>query len=242
MAEMAKAGRSTLLVKGTLLSLAVFAIITAAVFVDPQATFDLVRQQRGALQAWIGENWLLAAGAYVLLYLAAVMLSVPGAVWFTIIGGILFGTLAAALLTLIAASAGAVGQFVAARYLFRDWLRKRTEGALPRMERGFREHAFYYMLVLRLLPLFPFWLVNLVPAFTGMKGRTYFLATVLGMIPGTFVFSALGAGVGTALEYGGRPDPSIIFAPQILLPLVGLAVLALVPVVLHKTGLWRKDD
>jgi len=89
-------------------------------------------------------------------------------------------------------------------------------------------------LVLRLIPLFPFWLVNLVPAFLGVPLRVYVLGTFIGIIPGTFVFASLGNGLGAILDAGGHPDLKIIFSPEILIPIVGIAILALLPVIYKK--------
>ena len=98
------------------------------------------------------------------------------------------------------------------------------------MEAGFRENALSYLLVLRLVPLFPFWLVNLVPAFLGVKLRTYVIGTFFGIIPGTLVYASIGNGLGSVLDQGRTPDLGIIFRVDILVPLIGLAVLALIPV------------
>jgi uncharacterized membrane protein YdjX (TVP38/TMEM64 family) len=96
------------------------------------------------------------------------------------------------------------------------------------------------MLFLRLIPLFPFWLVNLVPAFLGVPLRTYFFATLVGVIPGALVFASLGNGLGVILDAGEKPDLGIMFRPEVLLPLLALAVLALLPVA-YKKFKARKD-
>ncbi len=108
------------------------------------------------------------------------------------------------------------------------------------METGFRENALSYMLVLRLVPIFPFWLVNLVPAFLGVRLRTYALATCLGIVPGTLVYASIGNGLGAIFDMGGEPDLRIIFQPAVLLPLLGLAALALLPVAYRR--LRRRRD
>jgi uncharacterized membrane protein YdjX (TVP38/TMEM64 family) len=105
------------------------------------------------------------------------------------------------------------------------------------MEAGFQENAFNYLLVLRLIPLFPFWIVNLVPAFLGVKLRTYMLGTLIGIIPGSFVFASVGAGLGSVLDSGQEFSPSSVLTPQIVIALIGLAVLALLPVAYRK---WRR--
>jgi uncharacterized membrane protein YdjX (TVP38/TMEM64 family) len=129
---------------------------------------------------------------------------------------------------------GAVCVFLAARTAFGNLLRAKAGPALRRMEAGFRDSAFSYMLFLRLIPLFPFWLVNLVPAFLGVSLRTYVVATFVGVIPGALVYASLGNGLGAILDAGGEPDLGIVFQPNILLPLLALAVLALAPVAYKK--------
>ncbi len=106
--------------------------------------------------------------------------------------------------------------------------------ALERMEAGFRENAFNYLLRLRLIPIFPFWLINLVPAFLGMPLRSYAVATFVGVIPGAMVFASLGNGLGAILDAGGELDLGILLKPAVLFPLLALAVLALLPVAYKK--------
>jgi uncharacterized membrane protein YdjX (TVP38/TMEM64 family) len=98
------------------------------------------------------------------------------------------------------------------------------------MEQGFRDNALSYLLFLRLIPLFPFWLVNLVPAFLGVPLWTYVIGTFFGIMPGSIVYTSVGNGLGAVFDQGRTPDLSIIFKPEILLPIIGLAVLSLVPV------------
>ena len=111
-----------------------------------------------------------------------------------------------------------------------DILRAKAGPAIRRMEDGFRENELSYMFVLRLVPLFPFFLVNLAPAFLGVSLRSYVIATFFGIIPGTFVFTLVGNGLGAVFDAGGTPDFGIIFKPEILFPILGLALLALIPV------------
>ena len=149
-------------------------------------------------------------------------------------GGFLFGTLETTTYVVFGATVGATVIFLAARYAFADYLRAKAGASVRKMEDGFRENAMSYLLFLRLVPVFPFWLVNLVPAFIGVSTRTYVLGTFFGIIPGTFVFASVGSGLGGVFDGGGEPDLGIIFTPGILLPIVGLAVLALIPVFYKK--------
>jgi uncharacterized membrane protein YdjX (TVP38/TMEM64 family) len=168
------------------------------------------------------------------IYAAVIALSVPGGAVLTIAGGFLFGTLPATLYVVVAATLGATILFLIARTALGDPLRARAGPWLRRMEAGFAENALSYLLVLRLIPIFPFWLVNLVPAFLGVGLGTYVLGTFFGIIPGSFVYASVGNGLGAVFDAGETPDVGIIFEPSILVPIVGLAVLALLPVAHRK--------
>lgn len=196
--------------------------------------FEALRENREWLTAEVERNFILVAVAFILIYAAVIALSIPGGAVMTIGGGFLFGTILATAGAVVGATMGAVCIFLAARTAFHDTLRAKAGPGLRRMEAGFRENALSYLLFLRLVPVFPFWLVNLVPAFLGVSLRTYTLATLLGIIPGTLVYASLGSGLGEILNSGGEPDLGIIFKPSVLLPILGLAILALLPVVYKK--------
>ncbi|HEX7006901.1 MAG TPA: VTT domain-containing protein, partial [Alphaproteobacteria bacterium] len=134
----------------------------------------------------------------------------------------------------IGATAGATVLFLAARTALGETLRARAGPALKRMEDGFRRNGLSYLLVLRLVPIFPFWLVNLVPAFLNVPLRVYLLGTFVGIIPGTAVFAGVGNGLGALLAECRMPDLGVVFRPEILLPLLALAALALVPVLYRR--------
>ncbi len=202
---------------------------------DRYLGFQALADNREALLAWKAAHEVRAVGAFILIYYLAVLFSLPGAVWITIAGGFLFGTLAATVYVVIGATLGAIGIFLAARHALRDFFAARAGPAMRRMEAGFRNNAFSYLLVLRLVPLFPFWLVNLVPALIGVPLRTYAFATFFGIIPGAVVYTSVGDGLGAVFEAGRAPDPGLIFEPRVLLPILGLALLALIPVIYRKT-------
>lgn len=205
-----------------------------ALGLDRYVTLDTLRDNRQALSGWVAENWLLAAFVYVAAYIAMVAFSLPGGLVATLTGGFLFGTLFGGLLTILGATAGATAIFLAARTALGDALRAKAGPGLRRIEQGFGENAFSYMLVLRLVPLFPFFLVNLAPAFLGVPLRTYVIATFFGIMPATFVFASLGNGLGAVFDAGREPDLGLIMEPQIIGPILALALLALVPVVYRR--------
>jgi uncharacterized membrane protein YdjX (TVP38/TMEM64 family) len=189
-------------------------------------TFSALAQNRDWLCGLVQQWGILAAVAYLMVYAILVALSVPGAAVLTIAGGFLFGTWIGGLCAVIGATLGATAIFLAARGGL-GGLAQRAGRFVGKLEAGFRADAFNYLLVLRLVPVFPFWLVNLVPALVGVRLPTYLLATFLGIVPGTFVYASLGNGLGSLVE---EPDLAIIFKPSLLVPIVGLALLALIPV------------
>ncbi len=199
-------------------------------------SFEVLAENRDWLLSQVERYELRSVLAFMLLYALATAFSIPGGAVLTVVGGFLFGTWVATVYVVAAATLGSVAVFLAARTALGDSLRRRVGGTLKRMEAGFHEHALSYLLVLRLIPVFPFWLVNLVPAFLGVSLRTYTLGTLLGIVPGTFVYASLGNGVGALLAQGKTPDVGIIFSPEILTPILGLAVLALLPVAYKK---WK---
>jgi uncharacterized membrane protein YdjX (TVP38/TMEM64 family) len=209
-----------------LLGLALFLLLG----LDRHFSFEALARNHAELTAWVAANGVLAAVIFALAYAVAVAFSLPIAVLVTPVGGFLFGTWLGAILSVIGATLGAVAVFLAARSAFYDLFHARAGAALGRLEEGFRRDSFNYLLFLRLVPIFPFWLVNIVPALLGMKLDRYTLATAIGIVPGAVVYSGVGAGFGTVIDRGEVPDLSVIFQPRILLPLLGLAALSLVPV------------
>lgn len=219
-----------------LLPISVMLLLGTLVFVfgwQDYLSFDALKEHRQWLLHWRDTAPIISVVVFSVVYVAVVALSLPGAVWMSIIAGFLFGPVVGSIYVVIAATGGAVLLFLAARYACAERLRRRACGAIARMEAGFRENALNYLLFLRLVPIFPFWLVNLVPAFLGVPLRTFVLGTLIGIIPGSIVYCTVGSGVGAVLDAGGEPDLELILSPPILLPLVGLALLSLVPV------LWK---
>jgi uncharacterized membrane protein YdjX (TVP38/TMEM64 family) len=219
------------------LPLAVLLLAIVAAFglgLDDYVSFEQLERNRAQLLAFVERHPLLAPLVFMLIYAAVIALSIPGGAILTMAGGFLFGVVAATCYVVIAATCGATVVFLIARTALGDSLRHKAGPAMRRMEAGFRENALSYLLFLRLIPVFPFWLVNLVPAFLGVPLRTYVLATLVGIIPGSLVYASVGNGLGAVFEAGGRPDLGIIFKPEIILPIIGLAVLAILPVAYKK--------
>jgi uncharacterized membrane protein YdjX (TVP38/TMEM64 family) len=197
-------------------------------------SFEVLRENREALLTWVQQKGILAGLIYIVIYAAAVAFSLPGGAVMSITGGFLFGTIWGSIYILIGATLGATALFIIAKTALGDVLRAKAGPWLQKMEAGFRENALSYLLVLRLVPLFPFFVVNLVPAFLGVSLTTYVLGTFFGIIPGVVVFASVGAGLGSIFDAGEPFSVSGILTPQILAALMGLAVLALIPVVYKK--------
>jgi uncharacterized membrane protein YdjX (TVP38/TMEM64 family) len=210
-----------------LLGLALFLLLG----LERYFSYESLSRNHAHLTAWVAANGALAALAFTLAYAIVVAFSLPVAVLVTPLGGFLFGVWLGSALSVVGATLGAVALFLAARSAFYDLFHARAGAALARLEEGFRRDSFSYLLFLRLVPLFPFWLVNIVPALLGMRLGPYALATLIGIIPGAVVYSSVGDGLGLLIDRGEMPNFGVIFEPRILLPLLGLGALSLVPVI-----------
>ena len=212
---------------------AVLAVGLAAFFAsgaDHYLMLQTLHDNRMELVAFVRDYGALAVLAFLGVYIAATALAVPGALILTIAGGFLFGIWWGTVWVVIGATIGASLLFLTARTTLGKALRSRAGPMLQRMEAGFSANAFSYLLSLRLLPLFPFFIVNVVPAFVGVTLRTFVLATVLGIIPGSFVFASVGAGLGSVFEMMMEPTLASAITPEIVIGLVSLAVLSLAPI------------
>ena len=222
------------------LPVAVLAAFIGAAFafhLDRYLSLDVLRQNRAHLTAFVSEHGVAAGLGYVIAYIGVVALSLPGAAIMTLAGGFLFGVVVGATLTVIGATLGATLLFLIARSAVGDALRERAGPFVARMAEGFGKNAFNYLLFLRLVPVFPFWAVNLAPALLGMRLTPFIVATALGIIPGTIVYSAFGAGLGQIFDAGGEVDLRSVFSPTLIAALVGLGVLSLVPVLVR----WLRE-
>ena len=217
--------------------LAILALGIAAFFyfgLDRYVTFDALKENRETLKAFVAGMGVTAVIVYIGIYATAVAFSLPGGAIMTLAGGFLFGAMFGTVYVIIAATLGATALFLIARSTLGDILRAKAGPFVQKMEAGFQENALSYLLILRLVPAFPFWVVNLVPALLGVKLSTYVLGTVVGIIPGSFVFATFGAGLGAIFDMGGEVSLKAILTPEIVAGLIGLAVLALVPVAIKK--------
>ena len=171
---------------------------------------------------------LLVIGVYGAVYLLFTAFALPGAVVLTLAGGAIFGVLSGTLVVSLSSTAGATIAFMGARYMFRDWIEKRYRGNLAKFSEGVAENGFSYLLFLRLVPIFPFFIINVVMGLTRVDLKTYVLASWIGMLPGTFVFIYAGA------QLSGIDSIGSVMSGRVLLAFLMLGILALLPVFYKK--------
>jgi uncharacterized membrane protein YdjX (TVP38/TMEM64 family) len=195
---------------------------------------ESLRANREVLAAFVDGNFLLAILGFMGLYAVLTAISFPGASVMSLFGGFMFGTVAGTFGIVIGATLGATALFLAARYAIGDSLRKKAGPYMQKFEAGLKENEFSYMFILRLIPAFPFFIVNIVPALFDVKLRNYMITTLLGIIPGSLVYASVGNGIGAVFDQGGEVQLSgLMLQPKVILPIVGLILLSLLPII-HK--------
>ncbi|HET6184548.1 MAG TPA: VTT domain-containing protein [Acetobacteraceae bacterium] len=217
-----------------LLVLALLAVLLWRSGVLHALSWQAIARHELRLRGLVTAHPLLAPLTYAAIYAALVALSVPESALVTVLGGVLFGTLLGGLLAIFGSTVGAVIIFLAARSAFAAAMARRAGALMERVRAHLHRDGFSYLLALRLVPALPFWFVNLAAALCGMRLVPYAAATLIGIIPATFVLASVGAGVGDILASGAAPDVTVLFTPRVLIPLLALALLALLP------ALWRR--
>jgi uncharacterized membrane protein YdjX (TVP38/TMEM64 family) len=200
-------------------------------------TFETLRDNREALLAFRDQNYVLAALAFLTIYVVIVAFSLPGAAIASLTGGFLFGLFPGALFNIGAATIGATLIFLAARYGLGEQLSRKmdaSEGVVKSIKDGLRENELSYLFIMRLVPAIPFFAANLIPALVGVRLGRFVFTTFFGIIPGGVVYTWIGAGLGEVFARGEMPNLGIIFEPMILGPILGLSALAALPIILKK--------
>src|SRR5215831_6519889 len=221
--------RASIVKKGAILGL--FAMVVVAFFyfdVKQYLSIEALKTNRDSLLAFTELHYAVATVVFVVGYAVVTGASLPGAAILTLAGGFLFGSVLGTIYVNVGATTGATLAFLAARYLLRDWVERRFGHRLGAIQDGFRANAFSYLMTLRLIPLFPFFLVNLVSGLSRVNVSTYIGATSLGIIPGSFVYANAGRQLGTI------DSLSEIASPRVLVAFLLLGLLAMVPVVYRK--------
>lgn len=199
-------------------------------------TFDYLKQHRALLLYWVNTHYLVTVSVFISLYILLVAVSFPGASYLTIISGFLFGVYFGTIYSVMSATIGAFFLFWAARLAINPLCEQHIESWVSKMRKGFHEHEVRYLLFLRLLPIFPFWAVNVAAAILNVRMITFTIVTFIGVIPGAFIYALLGSGLGRLFEQNKTPNMMTIFDPYIFLPLAGLATLIILPALYSK---WR---
>lgn len=215
------------------LPLVVLIVAVIAIFasgVGRYLNLEALQTHETALRGFVNDNLILALLSFVCVYALATAVSFPGAVVLTLAGGYLFGTWIGGSATVVGATIGSILVFHVVQTSLGEALRAKAEadgGTLKRVIDGVRDGAFGYILTLRLIPVAPFWLVNVAAALANAPLKAYALATLFGIMPATFIYSGIGASIGTVIARGETPDLGVIFEPKVLLPLVALGLLSL---------------
>jgi uncharacterized membrane protein YdjX (TVP38/TMEM64 family) len=215
-----------------------------------EVSLETVVRHRSAIESFMHQHYVAALGLFIAIYFLIVAMSLPGALVLSITGGMLFGVFAGAFASVIGATLGATAVFLIARTACGEHLVRRAGPLAQRLAHGFRANAFSYLLFLRLVPLFPFFVVNLVPAISGVRLAPYVAATFIGIIPAALVFAFVGAGLDSVIaaqEAAYRSclaagnsgchldfDVKTTVTPQLLIALSALALLALVPLIVKR--------
>ncbi len=220
---------------GPLLAIALALLLFFALGLQRYFSLEALRANRETLNAWVEANPAIAIAAFMAVYAGAVAISFPGASIMTVFGGFLFGLWPGVPVIVIAATLGATVVFLAAKTALGDDLRKRASGLVRRMEEGFRQDELNYLFFLRLAPVFPFWAVNIGAGVLGVRLRNFLIGTFFGIIPGSFVYASIGNAAAAAFDAGQDVTlQGVLLRPEVLLPFIGLAALALLPILLKR--------
>lgn len=236
-------------------ALVVVVLIGAAYFsgLHRELTLENLIRHRTAIDDFIATHTALALAIFFATYVVAVALSIPVALYLTVTSGLLFGPIVGPAMSIVSSTTGATVLFLVAQTAVGDFLVRRAGPAVEKLADGFRADAFHYLLFLRLVPVFPFWLVNLAPALFGVKLRTFVLATLIGGAPAAIAFSFVGSSLDSVLAAqqaaykacvaSGQAGCKLNFdvrdavTPELIAGLAALGAVALIPIVLRG---WRR--
>ena len=211
--------------------------VLGSIFLGDQINLDSLRENQADILSYRQNYPVQMAVIFVLIYFTIVSFSLPGAAIASLVGGFLFGLGLGTILNVTAATLGAMTIFAAIRLGFGASLSARidqSDGAVARLFRGLRTHEVSMLLILRLVPIVPFFVANIAPAVVGVRPFHFAWTTLIGILPGGLVYTWIGVGLCEILANGGDPDFSIIWSPNVLGPLLGLAALSALPILLKK--------
>lgn len=214
----------------------VIALVALAgiVFLRDVLSFETLRENREQLLGFRDSNYAGLMAIFAAIYIAMVVFSLPGATVASMTGGFLFGLWAGTAVNVIAATSGAVGIFWAVRLGLGASLTRRIDGQdlLRRWRRRLQENEISVLLLLRLVTAVPFFVANILPALVPVRAWNFVWTTALGIVPGAFVYTSVGVGLGEVFDRGGTPDLSLLWEPQVIVPIIGLSFLAALPIMI----------
>jgi uncharacterized membrane protein YdjX (TVP38/TMEM64 family) len=193
-------------------------------------SWQALADNQARLHAAVADNPGAAMAWFIGLYAFAAAVSTPGSFMISVASGVLFGTWLGAACSLVGATLGAIVLFLVVRSALADFVARRAHRVMARVGPALERDGFLYLLALRLTTVVPFWLVTIVSALAGLRLLPFAGATLLGIIPATVIFASVGAGMDALIAGGARPDASVLLSPPILLPLLGLALLSMLPI------------
>jgi uncharacterized membrane protein YdjX (TVP38/TMEM64 family) len=213
------------MIKKILLVLVLIGLVAVFFIFDLNRYFTLsyLKESKEQFSAFYAENTALTIVLYMLVYVAVTALSLPGAAIMTLAGGAMFGFLIGLIAVSFASSIGASLAFLASRYLLRGWVEKKLGERLATINAGIEKEGAFYLFSLRLIPVFPFWIINLLMGFTRMRLVTFYWVSQLGMLAGTMVYVNAGKELGKIDSLSGILSPGLI-ASFVILGLFPLAV------------------
>lgn len=209
--------------------------VAGVVFLRPYLSFEMLAMHHHQLMDFVEAHEAAAALSFILVYVTIVAFSLPGATVTTLTGGLLFGLFPGVLYNIAGATLGAVLIFLAARMGLGERLAARidaSKGTVHRLKQGIDDNQWSVLFLMRLVPVVPFFVANVLPALLNVPLNRFFVTTALGIIPGALVYTSVGAGLGEVIAAGESPDLGVIFEPHILLPLIGLCLLAALPILI----------
>ena len=193
-----------------------------------------LKDNQAKLHAWVDNNFLAVYAAYFAFYVVVTACSLPFALLMTLTGGFLFGAVWGGIVVVFAATIGATTVFLATRSAFGDFFLQRAGNKIKKLEEGFQKDVVSYMLFLRFIPVFPFFLINIAAAVFRVPLRIFFLTTLFGVAPGTFIYALSGSSLNDIFAAGQDFSPDTILTPKVIAALVGLSLLSLLPILYRK--------
>ena len=213
--------------------LAAFLVLRATGSLD-FLSLAALKSNQAKLHAWVDSHFLTVYAAYFAIYVLVTACSLPFALLMTLTGGFLFGVLWGGVAVVFAATLGATVVFLATRSAFGDFFLQRAGNKIKKLEEGFQKDVVSYMLFLRFIPVFPFFLINIAAAVFRVPLRIFFLTTLFGVAPGTFIYALSGSSLNDIFAAGKNFSPETILTPKVIAALVGLSLLSLLPILYRK--------